>query len=91
MNADAHRPPYLRIATEEAWAPPEAIALYRDHLASRDLDDIGTNMAVARPRRVHVVGPQMHGDRDRRGHGDRRQAEAAQMDEGFHDRYSEDR
>jgi len=43
MNADAHRPPYLRIATEEAWAPPEAIALYRDHLASRDLDDIGFN------------------------------------------------
>ena len=50
MNADAHRPPYLRIATEEAWAPPEAIALYRDHLASRDLDDITGELRAAANR-----------------------------------------
>lgn len=33
--------PYRRIATEEAWAPPETIALYREHLRRGDLDDIG--------------------------------------------------
>ena len=33
--------PYLRIATEEAWAPPEVIALYRRHLAEGTIDDIG--------------------------------------------------
>lgn len=33
--------PHLRIATEEAWAPPEVIALYRRHLADGTIDDIG--------------------------------------------------
>lgn len=33
--------PYLRIATEEAWAPPEIITLYRRHLAEGTIEDIG--------------------------------------------------
>lgn len=33
--------PYLRIATEEAWAPPELIELYRRHLSEGTIDDIG--------------------------------------------------
>jgi 5-carboxyvanillate decarboxylase len=33
--------PYLRIATEEAWAPPELIDLYRRHLSQNTIDDIG--------------------------------------------------
>ncbi|NLP83584.1 amidohydrolase [Microbacterium sp. CFH 90308] len=37
---DASRP-YLRIATEEAWAPPELIDLYRRHLSERTIDDVG--------------------------------------------------
>ncbi|MEO5534518.1 MAG: amidohydrolase family protein [Pseudolysinimonas sp.] len=32
---------YLRIATEEAWAPPELIDLYRRHLSEKTIDDIG--------------------------------------------------
>jgi len=32
---------YLRIATEEAWAPPELIALYRRHLSEGTIADIG--------------------------------------------------
>src|SRR5690606_6107911 len=32
---------YLRIATEEAYAPPEMIDLYRSHLATDDVDDVG--------------------------------------------------
>jgi 5-carboxyvanillate decarboxylase len=33
--------PYLRIATEEAWAPTELIDLYRRHLSEGTIDDIG--------------------------------------------------
>jgi 2,3-dihydroxybenzoate decarboxylase len=33
--------PYLRIATEEAWAPPELIELYRRHLSDATIADIG--------------------------------------------------
>lgn len=33
--------PYLRIATEEAWAPPELLDLYRRHLSESTIDDIG--------------------------------------------------
>lgn len=33
--------PYLRIATEEAWAPPELLDLYRKHLSEKTIDDIG--------------------------------------------------
>lgn len=33
--------PYLRIATEEAWAPPELIALFRRHLAEGTIEDVG--------------------------------------------------
>jgi 5-carboxyvanillate decarboxylase len=33
--------PYLRIATEEAWAPPELIDAYRRHLSQKTIDDIG--------------------------------------------------
>ncbi|MFD1718449.1 amidohydrolase family protein [Georgenia deserti] len=32
---------YLRIATEEAYAPPEMIDLYRSHLAMDGVDDVG--------------------------------------------------
>lgn len=32
---------HLRIATEEAWAPPEVIALYRRHLSDRTIADVG--------------------------------------------------
>jgi 5-carboxyvanillate decarboxylase len=35
------RRPYLRIATEEAWAPIELIDLYRRHLSEGTIDDIG--------------------------------------------------
>jgi 2,3-dihydroxybenzoate decarboxylase len=34
-------PPYKRIATEEAWAPPELVELYRKALAERSIDDPG--------------------------------------------------
>ncbi|MER7797925.1 amidohydrolase family protein [Microbacterium sp. NPDC096154] len=37
---DEHRP-YLRIATEEAWAPTEMIDLYRRHLSEGTIADIG--------------------------------------------------
>lgn len=33
--------PYLRIATEEAWAPAELLDLYRRHLADGTIEDIG--------------------------------------------------
>lgn len=35
--------PYLRIATEEAWSPPEMMRMYRDALARRSVDDVGFN------------------------------------------------
>ncbi|PVW03302.1 amidohydrolase [Microbacterium sp. Gd 4-13] len=38
---DDNRRTHLRIATEEAWAPPELISLYRRHLSERTIDDIG--------------------------------------------------
>lgn len=41
MTTSIDTRPYLRIATEEAWAPPEIIALYRRHLADGTIDDIG--------------------------------------------------
>ena len=34
-------PGYLRIATEEAWAPPELVALFRRELADKTIDDPG--------------------------------------------------
>ena len=41
MPLSSEARPHLRIATEEAWAPPEVIALYRRHLADGTIDDIG--------------------------------------------------
>ena len=41
MTDTKSSPSYLRIATEEAWAPPELIALYRKHLAEGTIEDIG--------------------------------------------------
>jgi len=38
--------PYLRIATEEAYAPPEMISLWREHLANDTIDDIGFTSLV---------------------------------------------
>ncbi|WP_200847101.1 amidohydrolase family protein [Microbacterium sp. 18062] len=38
--------PYLRIATEEAFAPPEMFALYSEHLRDGTIDDIGFNSLV---------------------------------------------
>ena len=35
--------PYLRIATEEAWSPPEMMRMYREALASKSVDDVGFN------------------------------------------------
>jgi 5-carboxyvanillate decarboxylase len=32
---------HLRIATEEAWAPPELIDLYRRHLSDKTIGDVG--------------------------------------------------
>lgn len=40
MTPDPARP-YLRIATEEAWAPTEMIDLYRRHLADGTIADVG--------------------------------------------------
>ncbi|MGH8148769.1 MAG: amidohydrolase family protein [Steroidobacteraceae bacterium] len=34
---------YLRIATEEAWSPPEMMQMYRDALAKKSVDDVGFN------------------------------------------------
>lgn len=34
---------YLRIATEEAWSPPEMMQMYRDVLARKSVDDVGFN------------------------------------------------
>ena len=34
---------YRRIATEEAWATPELIRMYREVLANKSIDDIGFN------------------------------------------------
>lgn len=34
---------YLRIATEEAWSPPEMMQMYRDALARKSVDDVGFN------------------------------------------------
>jgi 5-carboxyvanillate decarboxylase len=41
MTQTAIARPHLRIATEEAWAPPELIALYRRHLSDRTIADTG--------------------------------------------------
>lgn len=41
MTTDTADRPYLRIATEEAWAPTELIDLYRRHLSEGTIDDIG--------------------------------------------------
>lgn len=41
MTLDTPARPYLRIATEEAWAPTELIELYRRHLADGTIADIG--------------------------------------------------
>lgn len=40
MTLDSPRP-YLRIATEEAWAPTEMIDLYRRHLSEGTIADVG--------------------------------------------------
>ena len=36
-------PPYKRIATEEAWLPPNIMALYKKEIAERNIDDPGFN------------------------------------------------
>src|SRR5690625_5270499 len=38
--------PYLRIATEDSYAPPDMISLWRDHLANDTIDDIGFTSLV---------------------------------------------
>jgi len=40
-NAIGKAPGYRRIATEEAWAPPELIKLYRRELADKKIDEPG--------------------------------------------------
>lgn len=52
--------PYRRIATEEAWSPPEMIDIYRDMVKSKSLDDPGFNtmwgfyLAGTSARALHI-------------------------------------
>lgn len=46
MSTPVESRPYLRIATEEAWAPPEMFDLYRRHLADGTIGDIGFHSLV---------------------------------------------
>jgi len=39
----ARNPAYKRIATEEAWSPPEMLQMYRDALARKSIRDVGFN------------------------------------------------
>jgi len=41
VSTDSGKPGHLRIATEEAWAPREMLALYRRALAENTVDDPG--------------------------------------------------
>jgi len=41
MNETNANPPYKRIATEEAWAPPELITLYRKEIEQKAIADPG--------------------------------------------------
>ena len=43
MSAINKSPGYKRIATEEAWAPPEMFRMYREALAKKSVNSIGFN------------------------------------------------
>jgi 2,3-dihydroxybenzoate decarboxylase len=71
-------PPYRRIATEEAWLPPEMMALYVKEIAERTIDDPGFNqlwgffagdsdLARDQRRRMVSLGEERLGDMDASG------------------------
>jgi 2,3-dihydroxybenzoate decarboxylase len=79
MAADLKQRDYLRVATEEAWGPPEMFEGYRKLLASKSLDDPGFNSlwgfyagssserARATLRRLQDIGPGRIADMDASG------------------------
>src|ERR1700690_1701125 len=67
MNDRNPNPPYKRIATEEAWAPPELIRLFRKEIEEKNIDDPGfhslwgffagtSEKARAHARRIQDLG-----------------------------------
>jgi len=58
----------------------------------RDVNDIGADAAIARPRFIHVVNPQIASDQECCHDGNGCDSEAAKECEcGFHGRNSEDK
>jgi 5-carboxyvanillate decarboxylase len=67
MNGRNPNPPYKRIATEEAWASPELIRLFRKEIEEKNIDDPGfhslwgffagtSEKARAHARRIQDLG-----------------------------------
>ena len=67
MNNRNPNPPYKRIATEEAWAPPELVRLFRKEIEEKNIDDPGfhslwgffagtSEKARAHARRIEDLG-----------------------------------
>jgi 5-carboxyvanillate decarboxylase len=67
MNDRNPNPPYKRIATEEAWAPPELVRLFRKEIEEKNIDDPGfhslwgffsgtSEKARAHARRIEDIG-----------------------------------
>jgi 5-carboxyvanillate decarboxylase len=71
-------PPYKRIATEEAWLPPEIMALYKKEIAEKNVNDPGFNqlwgffageseMARNQQRRIQSIDDERLTDMDASG------------------------
>ncbi len=71
-------PPYKRIATEEAWLPPDIMALYRKEIAEKNINEPGFNqlwgffagdseLAVNHRRRIQTLGEERVADMDGSG------------------------
>lgn len=71
-------PPYKRIATEEAWLPPEMMALYKQEIREKTINDPGFNqlwgffagdseLAQNQQRRIQSLGEERLADMDRSG------------------------
>jgi len=79
MAVETKQRDYLRVATEEAWGPPEMFAGYRKLLADKSLDDPGFNSlcgfylgssserARSTVRRLQDIGPERIADMDASG------------------------
>ena len=98
LQALAAALPELAVDAEEDVAALDALVVVDQHIrheaghVRRDLDNVGADAAIARPRRIHVVGPQADADENGRGDRDRSEAKAADLGkERFHGKNSTER